>query len=167
VAALGEAEEHSIQYICPIIQQHSSCNTLRHKINVICVLMLCSMFLSKYVVKLSPVRPDNLRPQPHSRSPLVRCSPRSPWTLCDTSTTTTKPLSAICLSTKSSQSSRACSQTIFYFSRIRARRSPAAQHASRSTRSRNRQTAQQRTQPQNLFAPSQLAPRAGAIRSNR
>jgi hypothetical protein len=71
------------------------------------------------------------------------------------------------LSTKSSQSSRACDQTIFALSRIRARRSPAAHRASRSTRSRNRQTVQQRTQPQNLPAASQLAPRAGAIRSNR
>jgi hypothetical protein len=71
------------------------------------------------------------------------------------------------LSTNSSQSSRACNQTILDLSRIRARWSPAAQRASRNTRSRNRQTAQQRTQPQNLLAASQLAPRAGTIGSSR
>ena len=69
------------------------------------------------------------------------------------------------------QSTLSCSslsdQMIFDLSRIPARRSPAAQRASRSTRSRNRQTAQQRTQPQNQPAASQLAPRAGAIHSNR
>ncbi len=104
------------------------------------------MILSEYVVKLSSVQPDNLRSQPHTRSPLVKSSPRS-WAIREKSTTTTKPLSAIRLSTQLSQSSRACDQSIFALSRIRARRSPAAQRASRSTRSRNRQTAQQRTQP--------------------
>ncbi len=66
-----------------------------------------------------------------------------------------------------SSSSYLCDLTTFDLSRIRAGRSPAAQRASHSTRSRNRQTAQQRTQPQHLPAASQLAPRAGAIRSIR
>ena len=36
------------------------------------------MFVSKFVAILSCLRPDHLRPQPRSRSPLARCSARIP-----------------------------------------------------------------------------------------